>query len=119
MASSILTRWKIEAKVAAATAASAAVGIVGAVLNDVENDHALLGGLPLWLQTIILVAVPPLASFAAGYQAKHTSRDGQLGIKSPSSVMRDQVGKPIAPAPSSQPPANPSTGQGPASTTGS
>lgn len=72
--SSTLDRWKIEAKVAASTVAAAAVGIAAAVLNDVEANHALLGSLPPWLQAVLLVLVPPLASFAAGYQAKHSPR---------------------------------------------
>jgi hypothetical protein len=67
-------RWAIEAKVIASTAASAAVGIAAAVLNDVQNDHALLGGAPAWLQTVVLIAVPPAVAFLAGYQAKHTTR---------------------------------------------
>lgn len=71
---STLKRWAIEAKVVAATATTAAAGIGVAVLNDVEADHSLLGGTPSWLQALILVVVPPLATFLAGYQAKHTAR---------------------------------------------
>ena len=67
-------RWAIEAKVVAGTAASATAGIGVAVLNDVEADHALLGGTPSWLQALILVVVPPVATFISGYQAKHTAR---------------------------------------------
>ncbi len=72
--SNTLTRWKIEAKVIAATATTAVAGIGVAVLNDVETDHALLGGTPAWLQALILVVVPPIAAFIGGYQAKHTVR---------------------------------------------
>jgi hypothetical protein len=68
-------RWAIEAKVVASTAASAAAGIVLAVLNDVQADHSLLGSTPAWAQALILVAVPPLAAFLAGYQARHTPRE--------------------------------------------
>lgn len=67
-------RWVIEAKVAASTAAAAGLGIVAAVLNDVENDSSLIGGAPAWVQAVVLVVVPPLATFVAGYQAKHTPR---------------------------------------------
>jgi hypothetical protein len=70
-----LKRWAIEAKVIAATATTAAAGIGVAVLNDVENDHALLGSTPAWLQALILVVVPPVATFISGYQAKHTARE--------------------------------------------
>lgn len=69
-------RWAIEAKVIASTAASAGVGIVLAVLNDVQGDHELLGGTPAWLQTLILIVAPPLAAGLAGYQARHTPRAG-------------------------------------------
>jgi hypothetical protein len=67
-------RWAIEAKVAASTAASAAAGIGVAVLNDVEADHSLLGSTPAWLQALIIIVVPPVATFLSGYQAKHTPR---------------------------------------------
>jgi len=67
-------RWAIEAKVIAATAMSTGVGVAVAVLNDVEADHSLLGGMPAWAQALVLVVVPPVASFLAGYQAKHTPR---------------------------------------------
>jgi hypothetical protein len=68
-------RWAVEAKVIASTAASAAAGIGVAVLNDVEADHQLLGGTPAWAQALVLVLVPPLAAFLAGYQARHTPRE--------------------------------------------
>jgi hypothetical protein len=71
---SAITRWKIEAKVAAGTATAAALGIGAAVLNDVEADHTLLGGLPAWAQALALVVIPPVATFLAGYKAKHTPR---------------------------------------------
>ena len=67
-------RWAIEAKVIAATAMSTGVGVGVAVLNDVEADHSLLGGMPAWAQALVLVVVPPVATFLAGYQAKHTPR---------------------------------------------
>lgn len=67
-------RWAIEAKVIASTAASSAAGIGIAVLNDVEADHSLLGATPAWLQALALVVVPPVVTFLAGYQAKHTPR---------------------------------------------
>jgi hypothetical protein len=68
-------KWAIEAKVFASTAASAAAGIGIAVLNDVQADHALLGATPAWAQALVLVLVPPLAAFLAGYQARHTPRE--------------------------------------------
>lgn len=67
-------RWLIEAKVIASTAASAAAGIGIAVLNDVQAHHELLGSTPAWLQALILVIAPPLATGLAGWKAKHTPR---------------------------------------------
>lgn len=67
-------RWGIEAKVIAGTAAAAAAGIGAEVLNQVEADHTLLGTLPAWAQGLVLVVVPPLAVFLAGYATAHTPR---------------------------------------------
>lgn len=64
----------IEAKVKASALAATAVGVVVALLNDVENDHSLLGPVPAPLQSVILVLLPPLVSFLAGWAAKHTPR---------------------------------------------
>jgi hypothetical protein len=75
-------RWLIEAKVAASTASAAGVGIGVAVLNDVENDSTLLGGTPAWAQALILVVIPPVVAFMAGWKAKHTSRP-DLGEQGP------------------------------------
>ncbi|WP_255951537.1 holin [Streptomyces odontomachi] len=64
----------IETKVKAATAASAAVGVVVAVLNAVTADGSLLGPLPTWLQSVILAVAPAVLTFLSGWQAKHTVR---------------------------------------------
>jgi hypothetical protein len=64
----------VETKVKASSLASAAVGVVVALLNDVENDHALLGPVPAPLQVLILIFLPPLVSFLAGWSAKHSPR---------------------------------------------
>jgi hypothetical protein len=69
-----LQRWKVEAKVIAGTAATGTASVAVAVLNDVEADHRLLGGTPAVLQTLILMVVPPIAAFLAGWKAKHTPR---------------------------------------------
>ncbi len=70
---------EIETKVAHSTAASAVVGVAVAVLNDVEANHALLGSIPAPAQTVILAAVPPLATFLAGWLARHTPRTPSVG----------------------------------------
>lgn len=68
------TRWKIELKVVAATAATFAVSILMAVLNLVQDNHALLGSLPSALQFVILAVIPTAVTFLGGYLAKHTPR---------------------------------------------
>lgn len=72
--SNTLTRWEIEAKVIASTAAGAAAGIGIEVLNQIEADHSLMGSTPAWVQGLVLVLVPPLITFLAGYRAKHAER---------------------------------------------
>jgi hypothetical protein len=67
-------RWIVEAKVIASTAAAAACGAGVAVLNDIEADHTMLGSTPAWLQALVLVVAPPIVTYLAGYQAKHTPR---------------------------------------------
>ena len=64
----------VEKKVTAATAAAFAVGICVAVLNAVVGDSELLGSLPPAWQSIAVVVVPPVVTFLAAWQARHTPR---------------------------------------------
>jgi len=64
----------IEKKVYAATGATTAVGVVIAVLNDVEANHQLLGSLPEAAQTAILAVIPGVLTFAAAWKVAHTPR---------------------------------------------
>lgn len=67
----------IETKVTWATAASYVAALVlVAVANAVQDaDHALiLGALPEAWESILLPLLPALATFAAGWAAKHTPR---------------------------------------------
>lgn len=60
----------VEAKVWAATiGAGAAAGGV-AILNSVQEDPALLGALPVPVQSLILLLVPPLIVFVSGYMKR-------------------------------------------------
>jgi hypothetical protein len=68
----------IEAKVSAAAAGSLLAAAAVAVLNAVQDNGRLLGGLPTWVQTALLVLVPPLLTWLAGYQAPHTARPDLL-----------------------------------------
>lgn len=71
---SALDRWKIELKVIAATAATFAVSLVLAVLNEIQNHHELLGSTPGVLQFMIVAVIPTAVTFLSGYLAKHTPR---------------------------------------------
>lgn len=70
----------VETKVKASTAVTLIVGLVVAVLNDVEADASLLGPLPAWLQGLVLALVPGALVFLAGYRARHTPR-GMYGSR--------------------------------------
>lgn len=67
-------RAPIERKVTAATIAATIVGILVTVLNAAEADASLLGGLPAWVQHAVTLIAPPLATFWAGWRARHTPR---------------------------------------------
>lgn len=73
-APSVGHRWVVELKVIAATLAATAAGVGVEILNEVQADHSLLGPVPAWAQGLILVLVPPAATFLAGWKAKHTPR---------------------------------------------
>ena len=64
----------IEAKVKAATGASFFVGAAGAFLNWAVGDSQLMSGLPSWSQVLVLLVVPPIATFLSGWGAQHTPR---------------------------------------------
>ncbi len=74
---------QIESKVIHSTMASAVVGVAVAVLNDLENNHALLGSVPAPAQSVILTLIPPLASFLAGWSARHTPRNTAVDASGP------------------------------------
>ena len=63
----------IEAKVVVSSLVTLAASLVVAWLNGVQDSPGLLGGLPAPWQFIILTALPPLLTFAAGW-AKPSNR---------------------------------------------
>ncbi|MEU9199029.1 holin [Streptomyces sp. NPDC048332] len=65
----------VETKVKASSVTAVLVGLVVAVLNDVEADASLLGPLPAWLQGLVLALAPGALVFLAGYRTRHTPRD--------------------------------------------
>lgn len=68
------TEAPVEKKVTVATIAAFVVGVLIAILNAVQANPDLLGGLPTWLQSLLLVLIPTLATFGGGYLAPHTPR---------------------------------------------
>lgn len=60
----------LSPKAVAATVVSGLVGIVVALLNGLQADPAMLGSLPTWAQSLVLLLVPPVITFLAAYQAK-------------------------------------------------
>lgn len=70
----VVARPPIESKVAASTATATVVGLAGALLNLLVANSALMSGLPDWLQFLIIMIGPGLATFLAGYSARHTPR---------------------------------------------
>jgi hypothetical protein len=51
------------------TAGTTLVMVVVAVLNAVQTNPGLIGGLPLWAQSLILIVIPPVLVGFASYQA--------------------------------------------------
>jgi hypothetical protein len=57
----------VEVKVTAATIGSFAASLAIAVINSVSSDANLLGGLPGWLQFVIILVAPVVLTFLGGY----------------------------------------------------
>lgn len=64
----------IEAKVKASTAVATVVGVLVTLLNTAVGNSQLMGSMPSWLQSLLTLVVPPLATFLAGWVAPHTPR---------------------------------------------
>lgn len=56
-------------KVIVTTIVSGLIGVLIAVLNAVSANSDLLGSLPPMVQGLILVLIPPVVTWLAGYQA--------------------------------------------------
>lgn len=65
---------RVEAKVKAASIVTLLASAAIALLNALVGDSQLLGGLPPWLQFLVVTVVPPLLTFLAGWLARHTSK---------------------------------------------
>lgn len=60
----------ISPKAILPTVVAGLVSIVIAVLNGVQANPDLLGALPTWLQSLLLLVVPPVIVFLSAYAAK-------------------------------------------------
>jgi hypothetical protein len=58
----------VQTKVKVATAVTFIVGVLIAVLNYLQANSSLLGSLPLWAQSLILVVIPPVLVGLSAYQ---------------------------------------------------
>lgn len=66
--------WKrAEAKVKSAAFASFVASLLLAVLNATIGHSEVLGGFPPWLQFLVVTFGPTVATFLAGWRAKHTA----------------------------------------------
>lgn len=75
------TPTKIETKVTAATLGSFAAGVGVAILNAAVGNSELMGGLPGWLQFLLIVGAPSAITFLSGYaksSATSRSSDGYV-----------------------------------------
>jgi hypothetical protein len=63
------------------TVAMGLVGIVISVLNGVQENPSMLAALPTWLQSLVLLLVPPLVTFLVAYRSSpgtiSVNRSGQ------------------------------------------
>jgi hypothetical protein len=57
----------VDSKVWAATGYSAAVSVILVVLNALQEHPEMIAGLPVWAQSLLLLLVPTVGTWAAGY----------------------------------------------------
>lgn len=79
-------RGPIEKKVSWATAGTILSTIVVAVLNGTVGNEQLLGSLPGWTQSFLIVVGPSLVTFVSGYMSPHTPRPEVTGTVGPTSL---------------------------------
>lgn len=60
----------VSPKAIAAGVVGALVGVIVTVLNAMQADPDLLGSLPTFWQSAILLVIPPVVSFLAAFQAR-------------------------------------------------
>lgn len=63
----------VEAKVKSAALASLVASLLLAILNATVGHSEVLGGLPAWLQFLVVTCGPTLATFIAAWKTRHTA----------------------------------------------
>jgi hypothetical protein len=79
------TSTKVEAKVKGAAMGAFAAGLGAALLNAAVANSELLGGVPAWLQFILIMLGPGLATFLSGYATKSATSRVSAGYVPPAS----------------------------------
>jgi len=72
-----------EVKVSAATLGATAASIGLALLNALAADSSLLGGLPAWLQFVLVLAIPPVITYVSGFVTPSATSTVSNGYKRP------------------------------------
>lgn len=57
----------VEVKVVAASAGALVVGVALALVIGLQENPAVIAGLPPWLQFVIITILPPVASWLGGF----------------------------------------------------
>lgn len=84
----------VEAKVASTSLTTLGASVVVAVLNAVGAHSEMLGSLPALAQFIILSAIPPIVTFAAGYITQSTARPDLWNYAGPVNVWSPPLPEP-------------------------
>jgi hypothetical protein len=71
----VTSNMKIEKKTIVQTVVVALLSALISVLNAVQDNPALLGNIPTWAQTVILLVMPTVLAYLAGYVTPTTVRD--------------------------------------------
>ena len=70
-----------EVKVSAATTGALVASLVLALLNATVANSSVLGGLPSWLQFVLLAVAPTLVTWLAGYATPSKTSSVSVGYK--------------------------------------
>jgi hypothetical protein len=72
----------VETKVNWSGLGAIGAGALIAVLNWTVGNSELLGGLPPWLQFIVVTLVPGVVAWLSGYAKKSTTSTASAGFRS-------------------------------------